>query len=108
MDGKLQSLQTRYERLKANCIINVANYAEWDHDDVSDWLVNIDQGAYVRYEGVIRKELANVDMSGASLVKCTKNDLKGFGIKQKAHQNAIWMHIQALEHPPAEEKVQNL
>jgi len=97
-ESVLQALQTRFERLRANCIIDTSNYAEWDHDDVSDWLVSLDKGAYEKYESVLRERLAEVNMSGIALLECTKDALAGYGVKQKAHRDALMHHIYALEH----------
>lgn len=106
--AKLESLSTRYARLKANCIIDTANFTEWKHAEVSDWIVSLDNGAYDKNESVLREKLAQMEIDGASLLKCSKSDIEGFGIRHKGHQNAIWNHIQTLHkqlQPNKSEKV---
>lgn len=96
-ESEVQSLRTRYERLKANCIINTSSYTEWNHDNVSDWMLSLDNGAYEKYETVLRRQLAEVDMNGVDLVKCTMEDLKGFGVEHNGHQAAITKYIETLD-----------
>ena len=76
--------------------IDIKNYQNWNYDNITDWIISLDDGIYEKYEKILREQLKDEEMSGDVLSTLDKNDLGRFGIKNYKHKLAILNHIKKL------------
>ena len=72
------------------------NFMKWDHNDIANWVLNLDDGLFRKYESDIRGKLFEEDVSGEDLVDVNYEDIKGWGIKSFKHKKILANRIQEL------------
>ena len=70
---------------------------EWSTDDFVDWICNIEQGKYQKYEQTLRTTFKSEGVSGKAIPFIEKSEWKEFGIKNYMDRTNIHQHIQNLK-----------
>merc|ERR1712154_720146 len=75
----MQRLKEEVKRLKMQCI-DKARYEQWSHEQVTEWILSLDNGRYNKYEKILRKTLKEEEVDGETLQDVDGADLKRWGI----------------------------
>eukprot|EP01084_Bolivina_argentea_P155063 270262_1 len=69
-----QVKQLKIKRFDAN------NVAEWDSNDVINWILSLENGIFMKYEKKIKQEIIEGQVIGEDLVTMNIEDIKALGI----------------------------
>merc|ERR1712154_214313 len=78
----MQRLKEEVKRLKMQCI-DKARYEQWSHEQVTEWILSLDNGRYNKYEKILRKTLKEEDVDGADLKRWGITKMKDFKFLQR-------------------------
>eukprot|EP01084_Bolivina_argentea_P036326 67222_1 len=77
-------------------IMKSNNYKTWSIEDVFQWIMCLDNGAFQQYSNVLLKNLKNENAKGSCLMLLDSNDLHRFGITDIIHKKLLLQKIQKL------------
>ena len=60
---------------------NNKDYLNWDYKDIVSWIINIDNGRYLRYKDNLLKYMKEEEIDGSCLIDLDDDDLFRFGVK---------------------------
>ena len=72
------------------------NYSLWNWRFIYDWILSLDNGAFIKYKDEIENTLAEEEWHGSDLVEVTKEDIKRLGIIMFKDINSLYKHIEKL------------
>ena len=72
---ELNDLKLKYNKLYRKHNIDIENYKNWNYDNITDWIISLDDGIYEKYENKLREILKDEEMCGDLLSNLDKNDL---------------------------------
>lgn len=69
--------------------LNPLKYKEWNHEEILQWILSLDDGRFMKYEEKLRIEIGEEEPSGQDLDEVKKEDIKRWGIKKFADINKL-------------------
>ena len=97
---KIEALERENKKLKLKNI-DLDRFLEWDHGDVLEWILSLENGRYAKYEKTLKKSLAEEEVTGANFVDVETSDVKDWGIKSFNDKKALVQSIRELIQPTA-------
>eukprot|EP01083_Nonionella_stella_P054611 144161_1 len=91
-----KQLHSQCTNKKAERILKTLHYSQWSTDDVVQWILTLDNGAYVEYKHTLGICMLKEGIDGAELKHLDKNDLHRLGIGNFKHKRLILQHITDL------------
>ena len=61
-------------------LINPDEYLEWNHEQILQWIMLLDNGRYKKYKTKLAKHLMEEEVNGGHLSKVNILDIKGWGV----------------------------
>ena len=72
------------------------NYLDWNHEDILEWILSLDNGIFVQYQSELTRVLKEENVSGDDLSIVDMDDLKRWGVKQFKHLKLLSKRIKEL------------
>ena len=72
------------------------DYVTWNHEDIFNWMMGLENGLFRKYENIIREKLKEEDLKGHHLMYVNYEDIKGFGVVNFEHKKILSAHIRNL------------
>eukprot|EP01083_Nonionella_stella_P116560 346392_1 len=94
---RLKRLNIQYQKKQSEKKVENIEYDQWNSDDVTEWIIHLDDGAYSKYENVIRSNLKKEGIDGSEIKYLERNDLGRIGITNFKHKRMIMQHIANLK-----------
>ena len=91
----INELKDEIKELKKKTL-DINNYKDWDSDDVINWILSIEDGAFIKYEEKIKQEVIEGEIEGGDLITMDMDDIKRLGITKFAHKKLLQTSIQKL------------
>ena len=88
MEMELNELRKEVKQLKLQNI-DPRNYRQWNWEEIATWIVNLDDGAYKKYEENLRIALNEENIDGGCFQDIDGSDIKSWGIVDFRHKKAI-------------------
>ena len=76
--------------------IDPRRYMEWTADAFVDWICNMEQGRYSKYEDGLRVSFKKEDICGVAIPYIEKNDWKGWGVESFMDRTNLHKKVQDL------------
>ena len=96
LSHELVDVKGKYNALLRKININEDDYMKWDSDTIVDWIIGLDD-SYQKYEEVLRKNLKEEEVDGASMNEFEKSDLHRWGITKFKDKGAIMREIARIK-----------
>ena len=91
MNAKYSVLYSKYVKL-----LNLNTMLLWSADDVTQWIISLENGRFVKYAFHLKHNLNMENVNGSILASLTDADLYRFGIEDMSDQQLIMRHIRNL------------
>ena len=75
---------------------NAKEYLDWDHEDILQWIMGLENGLFVQYKDMLSVALKEDGINGHNLQQVDKGDIRGWGIKTFEHRQKLFVHIEFL------------
>ena len=95
MEMELNELREEVKQLKLQNL-DPRNYRQWKWEEIVTWIVNLDDGAYKKYEEKLRIALEEENIDGECFEHVDGSDIKSWGIVDFRHKKAVLRHIKSL------------
>merc|ERR1712154_545356 len=106
LESKHDGLQIKYLKLdqKYKHLLNAKNaetkeYESWDTNDVIQWIMNIDNKKYKKYQQDLVKNIKYENIDGQCLESLDKGDLHRLGVTDFKHKKDLLNKIKELVAP---------
>ena len=80
---ELEQLREEVKRLKL-LSLDETKYMDWNAEEISEWILNLDIDRMSKYEDVIRKNVKEDEVDGSLLSEVDGGDLRVWGIGKLA------------------------
>ena len=80
---EVEQLREEVKRLKL-LSLDESKYMDWNAEEISEWILNLDIDRMSKYEDVIRKNLKEDEVEGSLLSEVDGGDLRAWGIGKLA------------------------
>ena len=80
---EVEQLREEVKRLKV-LSLDETKFMNWNAEEISEWILNLDIDRMSKYEDVIRKNLKKDEVDGSLLVAVDIGDLRTWGIGKLA------------------------
>ena len=80
---RIQQLQSENKQLKLQTL-DESKYSQWNWEQISMWIINLDIARMKKYEEVIKRNLKNDEADGSLLSEVDGGDLRVWGIEKLA------------------------
>ena len=101
----LTEMTKKYNTLYRKSNIDESNYMNWDSDNITDWIINLDS-QFEAYENSLRENLKKEDVDGSILGELDKQDFHRFGVISMKHKLAITKQIKRLTNQQQQQQAQ--
>ena len=85
---EIKALKEEFETLRIK-LLNKRDFREWDHQDIAQWIVSLQNGRFMKYEKTLRKVLSEEEVTGQDLVNVDRADIKLWGISKFADSKEL-------------------
>ena len=65
---KMEAMKEEIKNLNLQNL-DPARYLEWEHQQILEWILSLENGRYTKYEHALRESLADEEIQGAHLFK---------------------------------------
>ena len=69
---------------------------EWSSDEFVDWICNLEQGKYSKYEEQLRTVFSQQSISGEAIPHIEKNEWKDWGVTNYMDRTKLHQHVRNL------------
>jgi len=94
----IQSLEDWMDRITPKIVDHFKNWECWNYDDITDWIISLEQGRFANYENKIRTEMKTAELKGKHFKTLTENIayLQRFGIVKFEEQFVVQQYLKDL------------
>ena len=76
--------------------IDIDRWYEWNYTDILNWIMSLEHGLFIQYQGVLSQILQEEDVKGDTLENVKEIDMERWGITKKQNQQLLLRKIKRL------------